>query len=138
MKALFQIAQKNNIIVEYCRLPKNESISTPEIGDGAIMMDYSMLFSKTQERVHLAHELGHCMRGAFYNAYSGLDIRGRHEYRANKWAVHQLIPLAKIKKAMRSGYTEAWQLAEYFDVTEDFIRTAIQIYDTENLSWRDE
>lgn len=131
MEKLLRIAKKNKILVEYMKLPENGSVSTPEIGTGAIIMDESL--RGADERVHMAHELGHCIRGAFYNVYSPLDVRARHEERANRWAAHKLLPPAKIKKAMLSGLTEAWQLAEQFDVTEDFIRTALRIYQCEEV-----
>ena len=76
----------------------------------------------------MAHELGHCKRGAFYNQYSSFDIRSRHEYRADKWAVQQIIPYEELISACESGYTERWELAEYFDVTENFITKAFEVY----------
>ena len=38
------------------------------------------------------------------------------------------LPLEELQEAVNKGYTEIYELAEYFDVTEDFILTAIEIY----------
>ena len=38
-----------------------------------------------------------------------------------------------MKQAIDDGYTEVWQLAEQFGVTEDFIRRADYIYRCEGL-----
>jgi len=38
------------------------------------------------ELYQLAHELGHCECGAFYNRYSPFDLVGKHERRADCWA----------------------------------------------------
>ena len=62
-----------------------------------------------------------------------MDIRERHEYRADKWAVHKILPLNDVLNAIHSGCTEIWQLAEYFDMPDDFIARAIQIYQNEEL-----
>lgn len=74
-----------------------------------------------------AHEVGHCATGAFYTENT-LELRSRMEYRANKWAIKKLIPRDELEEAVKSGYTEVWQLAELFCVTEDMMRFAMWIY----------
>ena len=78
-----------------------------------------------QERVHLSHELGHCITGSFYNRYAAIDHRRRHENRADKWAILHLIPVDALDDAIADGCTEIWELAERFGVTEAFIRKAV-------------
>lgn len=131
MDDLFRIAKESGVRVEYCSLPLNESVSAQDPDGDFILMDYGLIASGASERVHLAHELGHCATGSFYKPYSKLDIRGRHEYRANKWAIHKLVPFCSLNKALKQGATEVWELAEYFNVTEDFIRAAIFLYQSE-------
>ena len=75
----------------------------------------------------LAHEIGHCETGAFYNPYSNLDIREKHERTANRWAVKKLVPKSELVTLLKKGY-ERWELAEHFEVTEDFINLAIRMY----------
>ena len=57
-----------------------------------------------------------------------MDSRQRHENRANKWAIQALIPVEKLDDAIAEGCTEVWELAERFQVTEDFIRRAVCLY----------
>ena len=86
-------------------------------------------FSHISERAFAeAHECGHVATGTVHALGSPLDLIGRQELKANRWAVHKFLPLYKIKKAMLSGYTEAWQLAELFDFDERFIRIALYVY----------
>lgn len=73
----------------------------------------------------LFHELGHCETCSFYNEHSSFDIRQRHENRADKWAIKKLIPKDELHSAVTGGCTEIWELAEYFGVTEDFMRKAV-------------
>lgn len=84
--------------------------------------------SDAEEKTCLAHELGHHVRGVLYRRETPAFTRGWCEHRANQWAVHKLIPLRSLLAAFRRGCVEAWQLAEYFGVTEDFVRTTVDIY----------
>lgn len=85
---------------------------------------------KTEQEivVHKAHELGHCMTGSFYNKYAKFDLVSKHEYKADKWAIKKLTPKDELVEAMEIGYTETWQLADYFEVTEDFVIKALKFY----------
>lgn len=131
---LFSLANQAGVAVEYGRLPLNESMSIYG-GDGDfILMDYSLLSSSSNELAHLAHELGHCMTGSFYNPYSKLDIRGKHEYRANKWAYQQLLPYDDLMIAVSNGYTEVWEIAEYFELPEEFTAKAMLYYREQEMA----
>ena len=58
----------------------------------------------------------------------------KHENRADKWAIQRLIPLPELDAARADGHTELWELAEYFGVTEDFMRKAVCWYTHGNLA----
>ena len=117
-----------------CDLPQTVSVSAMSCtGACYIGMDPFRIETTAQERVHLAHELGHCETGAFYNVHSSLDIREKQEARANVWAVSRLVPAEEFMNALCNGVVEIWELAEYFDVTEDFIRKAAEIYKVKNI-----
>lgn len=76
----------------------------------------------------LAHELGHCATGYTHQSDSPLDLVCQHEYKANKWAVERFLPFSDSQAAVKDGYTEIWELAEYFSVSEEFIRWALYYY----------
>ena len=118
---------ENEIVLEYCRLPLNKSVSFEDGSEKYIIMDEGDM-TEAQRKVHLAHEIGHCMTGAFYHAYSPLETRSRCEYRANMWMVQRLIPKSDLQQAFERGIVEVWELAEYFCVTEDVIRFACYEY----------
>ena len=123
---LYALAQQENIQVLSFPLPENGSMSLPlENGTCVIGMDAAVRDGGAQERVHLVHEMGHCVTGSFYNIHAALDCRQKHENRADKWAVNLLIPVEALDEAVAMGCTEVWQLAEHFGVTEDFIRKAV-------------
>ena len=126
---LYDFAKQQNIEVLSFSLPENGSMSLmTEDGRCFVGMDQSVRDGGIQERVHLSHELGHCVTGSFYNIYAAVDYRQRHENRANKWAIQTLIPVEALDDAIAEGYTEIWELAERFQVTEEFIRKAVCFY----------
>ena len=127
--ALFQEAQDSNISIMYLSLSENGSMCIQsESMRYYIGMDYGVLKNESSKRVHLAHELGHCKTGAFYNRWAARDIRQKHEHRADKWAIKKLVPKDELLKAIDSGHINIWDLAEYFNVTEDFMKKAVCWY----------
>lgn len=128
MTDLYQIADETGIRIEYCRIPLNESLSVEDEDGDIVLMDYSLMNASASERTHLAHEIGHCIQGSFYNPYATLDIRQKHENRADRWAIQQLIPWDELNAVISAGIAEVWELAEWFDVSEDFMHKAIAYY----------
>ena len=129
ISALYDFAAQQNIEVLTYPMHRNGSMSVMlEDGGCVIGMDESVRDGGVQERVHLSHELGHCVTGSFYNIYAAIDHRQRHENRANKWAIQALIPVEALDDAIAEGCTEIWELAERFQVTEDFVRKAVCFY----------
>lgn len=133
MTELFRAAEEANIEVIYCQLPLNESISVQGEDSDFVLMDYTLLQSGASERVHLAHEIGHSINGAFYAPYSPFEIRQKHENKADRWAIENLVSPDELDSAVAEGYTDIWSLAEYFGVTEDFMRKVVCWYTYGNL-----
>lgn len=126
---LYQLAEKEKIPVYCFDLPQTHSLSIKQDnGDCAVAIDPFGLNSTKDEKIRLAHELGHCVTGSFYNKYSDFDIKARSEYKADKWAIKKLIPKDELQNAFEQGVVEPWDLAEYFNVTEDFIIKAVNYY----------
>lgn len=126
-KDLYALADQLGIVVLSFPLPDCESISLESDDNYYIGIDDMQLDSSKEERVHMAHELGHCVTGSFYNEYSPVDNRGKCEATADRWAVKKLINKDELLKQLKNGM-EVWDLAEYFNVTEDFIRKAYHLY----------
>ena len=125
---LDNIAIRENIEILRMPCPHCGSISLmTDTGDCYIGIDTRDM-TEFEENVHKAHELGHCIKGAFYNRYSKFDIISRHEHRADTWAIKKLIPEDELIEMFENGVTETWELAEQFEVTEDFIIKACEFY----------
>lgn len=131
---LYAYAERRNIDVDWIPMRRATSLSVP-LGDRyAIALDPWKLGSLAQETVCLAHELGHCETGSFYNQYAALDVRQRHENRADKWAIQHLIPVEELDEAVAEGCEDIPALSEHFCVTEDLMRKAVCWYTHGNLA----
>lgn len=122
---LYQRAEQEGVDVDYFPMREVIPFSLPE---GLIAMDVDKMKDSQEEKVFLAHELGHIETGSFYNVYSGLDVRGKHERRADKQAIKMLVPKDELDKAVRDGYTELWELADFFGVPCEFMEKAVKFY----------
>lgn len=135
LSRLYQIADEENIEVDCFDLKKREALSMmDDEGLCYIAIDPYKLQSIDDERSKLAHELGHCITGSFYNSHATVDHRQRHENRADKWAIMHLVNKKELIDAVARGYTEIWELAEQFGVTEQFMRKAMCFYVQGNLA----
>jgi len=132
---LYVYAEERGIEVDWYSMVRAPSLSLP-LPDGTccIAIDPWKMDTIEKETVSMAHELGHCETGSFYNRYATLDVRQKHENRADKWAICRLIPVDELDQAVADGYTEMWQLAEHFGVTEPFMRKAVCLYTHGNLA----
>lgn len=122
---IYEIAESESIEIDKVSTREITAMSFPQ---GWIAYDPRKFASTAELKTALAHELGHIRKGAFYNALTPLITRAKCEYKANKEAIKLLMPKADLQKALKSGITEIWQVAEYFGVTEDFAKKACRMY----------
>lgn len=84
--------------------------------------------SETQKCCVLAEELGH------YHTTVGdiMDLNNvsnrKQELRARLWGYDKLIGLSGILSCYRAGCTNLYEMAEYLDVTEEFLKDALNCY----------
>lgn len=135
LSALCAFARRRRIEVDWFPLEAAESlcVALPD-GRCGIAIDPRRLRSSAEEKVKLGHELGHCERGGFYNPYATCDVRRKHENRADKWEIEQFLSEEELDEAVAEGYTQLWELAERFNVTEAFMRKAVCWYVHGNLA----
>lgn len=131
--ALYDVLQKNGILVFDYSQKDSKAVTIQNVSGYGIFLDTEHIETAAEELSVLAHEYGHCVTGATHAVCSPLDLIEKHEYKADKWAAHYLIPPDKLRQAVEEGYTEPWELAERLNVTEDFIRRAVYIYQCEGL-----
>ena len=135
LSELYRSAEQLNNPVIHLPLPKTGSVSCMDRdGNCAIGLDLPHRRTRCELRVRLAHELGHCVTGSFYNRWSPCDLRKLHENRADRYAIRTLIPAEELSEAVAEGCTEQWELAERFGVDLPFLQKALCLYVHGNLA----
>jgi hypothetical protein len=91
----------------------------------AVFLDFTKIRSTRYLRGVCCHELGHVATGALHKVDSPYELAERSEYRANRWCAQHYLTQEDFREAFQAGYTEPWQLAEFFDMPERDVRSAL-------------
>ena len=114
---------------------QSKAVTIRLLGEGitGVFLDLGRIETAAEEAVTLLHEGGHCATGTTHAIISPFDLIAKHEYKADKWAVQGAVTKEELDNARRSGYREIYELAEYFNLTEDFMKKVVCWYDHGNL-----
>lgn len=94
----------------------------------AVFLDFSRLRTLAEINEAAAHEHGHHATGAFHKVDSPFEMWERSEHRADRWFYEHYISVEQLKEAFRAGYTELWELAEWFCLPEERIKKALHYW----------
>lgn len=86
------------------------------------------LETNKERKCVLAEELGHYFTSIGDILNLKVESNRKQEIRARNWAIQKLVPFEELVLAFNEGYTNVYELAEYFDVTEDFMKESILFY----------
>ena len=129
----YQDLEKENITVLPYQFRNIKSVYLEE--EKVVGIDQSKIEDCAEEYTILIHEKGHFDSGAFYTAECPYLLREQAEYRADRAAILQYIPLEELREYISRGIVELWELAEQFGVTEVFMKKAVSYYrDTLGIS----
>ena len=93
-----------------------------------IFMNKKEIKDVKEEFCVLAHEYGHCASGSTHRLYSPLDLICRHEYKADRKAIIDFVPIDRIKDAIQCGCKTVYEFSDYLDLPEAFVSKALQHY----------
>lgn len=128
LEILHEYAKQSRVPVFYQYIEKYPAATISNDFGSGIFLDRHKCSSESEELCVLAHEMGHIKTGATHRLYSPYELIEQHEYKANAWAIRQLMPKHEVMYAAATGILEIWDLAEYFSVTEDFAKIAYEYY----------
>ena len=114
-------------VIPYDGCPKPGATIRDE-GFYAVFLDFTQIKSTRLLRGVCYHELGHVATGALHKVDSPYELVERSEYRANRWAAEQYLTAEAFQEAFSAGFTEIWQLEEYFDLPESEIQAALHYW----------
>ena len=127
---LERIAYRHRISLLTRRLPKKVSglyYSNKHYRIKTITLS-SSLGTTAQKTCTLAEELGHHFTVPVNLVSSSKTLQNRYERKAKLYAAKRLIPFDKLIKAKNEGVRNRFELAEYLDVTEEFIDQTLTLY----------
>ena len=116
--------EKNVDVIPYDGAPK-PGATIRDGGDYAVFLDFTKIRSTRLLRGVCIHELGHVATGALHKVDSPYELVERSEYRANRWTTETYLSEEAFREAFAEGYTELWELAEYFDLPEKCVADAL-------------
>ncbi len=96
--------------------------------DYGIFIDKSYETKERELKEILMHEYGHCKTGTLYKFDTDKLTIERCERCADRTAIERYLPYEELCDAMKNGYREVYELAEHFEITEDFIKKALFHY----------
>lgn len=114
-------------VIPYDHCPK-AGATIRDAGFYAVFLDFTKIKSTRLLRGICYHELGHVATGALHKVDSPYELAERSEYRANRWAAENYLTQEDFREAFTAGFTELWQLAEYFDLPESDIQAALNYW----------
>ena len=122
---IYQDCDNKGIDIDYYPMKIAKSLAFPE---GWIAIDVDKIENSVEEKEIIAHEASHIETGSFYNIYSPIDVKAKHERRAAKATIKKLVPKDELIEAIKCGFIEHWELAEYFGVSDKFMIKAMEFY----------
>lgn len=126
---LYKYAKGKKIFVYFGQIGFSNAITVKEFDDSYyVALNSNNFGSEAEEQVILMHEFSHIATGTFYNNNHDILYRHKMENIATRWQIEYMIPKEKLEEAIHNGYTEIWDLADYFEVTEDFVKKAVEYY----------
>lgn len=129
LNKLYDLAENEHIKVYSWHIEDSNGIYLNYDKINAIALDYDELGTFIDEKCTLAEELGHYYMDATYNPiYSDNMCISRNEYRAKKFSYKLLVPLDMLKNITKKGITEVCELAEYFEVSYEFMQKCLNYY----------
>ena len=124
----YDYCKENNVdVIPFLGCPKPGAT----LRDGAfyaVFLDFSQIKTTRTLRGVCFHEMGHLGTGALHKIDSPFELAERSEYRARRWSAQHFLTQNDFRTAFADGYTEVWQLAEYFDLPEADVRSALEYW----------
>ena len=130
---VYEKIQENGIMILPFGLDDIKSVSVEADNKYGIFINYNEIENSDEEFIVATHEYGHCMTGSTHPPYSPFDIIARHEYRADRKAILDFLPIERVKDAIEHGCHTAYEFSEYLDVPEPFVIKAFQHYNAMEL-----
>ena len=124
----YEYCRKNRVaVIPYSGMPA-PGATVRDGGQYAVFLDFSKIGSTRLLRGVCSHELSHAATGALHRPASPYDLAQRSEYRAKRYFAQHFLTEKDLRDAFSAGFTELWQLAEFFDLPEKDVLDAVNYW----------
>lgn len=96
--------------------------------DGNIVLNTNALKTTTEKTCVLAEELGHHYTTIGNILDQQKVVNAKQELHARTWAYNECVGLIGIVKSFEAGCKSLYEMADYLEVTEDFLKDALESY----------
>lgn len=129
---LLKICTTSGIHLERTKLPNNLKaiLYSDNDTEPVITIDPSVETYK-EAACLLAEEIGHYFTSCgnlLTDSNLHKSIINKQEYIAKKWAFKYLLSLSDLINAHKAGCSSLYEVAEYLEITEEFLKSAAKIY----------
>ena len=128
LSQFYSYCQRNAVdVIPYSGMP-SPGATIRDGEDTAIFLDFSAITTLRQLNGVCMHEMGHAATGALHKVCSPYETVERNEYRASRWTAQHCLTKEAFRDAFAAGYSEIWELAEYFDLPEQDVKNALSYW----------
>ena len=124
----YDYCKSNNVAVIPFRDMPSQGVTMRINSQYGIFLDFDQIKSTRLLHGICYHESGHVGTGALHKVYSPYETVERAEHRANRWAAQQYLSVDAFYEAFDAGCRDLWELAEYFDLPEQDIKSALSYW----------
>lgn len=128
LNELYKIAEEKGIKVMDFPLPQNRAVTISTANGCYVGVDPAVFGREWEEKLVIAHEMGHIATGSFYNNGDNINERKLHEARVHRWVINRLVPENELKAAVKNGCSDTSELAEIFGIPESFMAEVLKYY----------
>lgn len=125
---VYKRLDENGVVMLPCSMEKIKGITVEVNGKYGVAINHKEMENSNEEFIVAAHEYGHCMTGTTYSFDTDEVIKRKCEYKADRRAILDFLPIEKFKEAIKNGCQMAYEFAEYLDLPEKFVIQAYEHY----------
>lgn len=127
-QSIYERIDDNGIKLFFCDIPETKAATIEINKKYGIFINQNLIRNSDEEFIVAAHEYGHCMSGTTHKLNGKFDLISKYEYKADRKAILEFLPISDLRQAINYGCCEAYEFAEYLGMPEEFVVKAIEHY----------
>lgn len=125
---VYEKINESGIKVFSYNIPETKAATIEMNKKYGIFINHDLIKDTDEEFLVATHEYGHCMSGATHKLNSKFDLICKHEYKADRRAILDFLPIEKLYEAIDKGCQTVYEFSEYLELPEDFVAKAFKHY----------